>query len=404
MSTAALDDIEPFAPEHRADPHPIYDRLRAEDPIHHDPDDFWILTRYADCEAILRDPRWSSNPTHARVQRPIEERSAREAVAELDFPVLLFMDPPDHTRLRKLVSKAFTPRSVERLRPRIQQLVDELLDRAVERQGMELIADLAYPLPVTVICELLGVPTEDQHLFGPWSSDASRLLDGEIDADTMQRGMVAVMQLLNYFNDVFADRRAHPRDDLLSALLAAEEEGDKLSETELRAITLLLFIAGHETTMNLIGNGMLALLRHRSQFERLSTDPSLAPSAIEELLRYDGPVHLTGRVALEDVEVGGHRFEAGESVVTLVAAANRDPARFTDPHRLDVARPDNHHLTFSQGIHYCLGAALARVEGQVAIGTMARRFPTIELETTDPQYRDHFVLRGLRELQLGIPS
>jgi hypothetical protein len=404
MTEVDLDSFDPFAPEHRADPYPRYDYLRTNDPVHRDPEGNWILTRYADCEAILRDPRWSSDPSHARNPRPVEEMSAREAMSGLDFPVLLFMDPPDHTRLRKLVSKAFTPRSVERLRPRIQSLVDAHLDAAAEQGGMELIADLAYPLPVTVICELLGVPAADQNSFGPWSSDASRLLDDEIDDETSQRGLIAVMQLLNYFNALFDERRAHPRDDLLSALLAAEEEGDKLSETELRSITLLLFIAGHETTMNLIGNGMLALLRNREQYELLSADSSLAASAVEELLRYDGPVHLTGRIPLEDIEVGGHRFEAGEQVVTLVAAANRDPARFEAPDRLDLRRTDNHHLTFSQGIHYCLGAALARLEGQVAIGTLARRFPDIELETTDPQYRDHFVLRGLRELRLGLPG
>jgi len=405
MADIALEGFDPFAPEYRADPYPRYNYLRTNDPIHHDPDDFWILTRHADCEAILRDQRWSSNSAHARNPRPAEAQSVRETVAAgLDFPILLFLDPPDHTRLRKLVSKAFTPRSVERLRPRVESLVDEFLDGAAERGGMELIGDLAYPLPVTVICELLGVPADDQHLFGPWSSDASRLLDDEIDDETAQRGLLAVMQLLNYFNGLFDERRAHPRDDLLSALLAAEEEGDKLSETELRSITLLLFIAGHETTMNLIGNGMLALLHNRAQFDLLCADPSLAPGAVEELLRYDGPVHLTGRVPLEDIEVGGHPFEAGEQVVTLLAAANRDPARFDSPDDLDIRRTDNHHLTFSGGIHYCLGAALARLEGQVAMGAIAQRFPDIELETTDPQYRDHFVLRGLRELRLGIPG
>jgi cytochrome P450 len=398
-----LDNFDPFAPEHRVNPYPRYNSLRTLDPVHLDPEGFWILTRHADCEAVLRDSRWSSNSSHARDQRPIEEQSMREVMAAgFDFPVLLFMDPPDHTRLRKLVSKAFTPRSVERLRPRIQSLVDGFLDEAEARGGMELIQDLAYPLPVTVICEMLGVPSADQHLFGPWSSDASRLLDDEIDDDTAQRGLLAVMQLLNYFNDLFDERRADPQDDLLTALLAAEEEGDKLSDTELRATTLLLFIAGHETTMNLIGNGMLALLRNRAQYELLHADPTLASSAVEELLRYDGPVHLTGRVALEDLHVAGRRFEAGEQVVTLVAAANRDPARFDRPDELDIRRADNHHLTFSQGIHYCLGAALARVEGQVALGTIARRFPDLELVTTDPQYRDHFVLRGLRELDLRL--
>ncbi len=396
-----LSDFDPFTPEHRANPYPIYRYLREHDPIHRTPEGHWILTRFADCEAILRDPRWSSNAAHARDSRPEEERSVREYM-NLDCPVLLFMDPPDHTRLRKLVSKAFTPRAVERLRPRVQTLVDDLLDGAQERGEMELISELAYPLPVTVICELLGVPAEDQHLFGPWSSDASRLLDDDIGEETAQRGLVSVMELLNYFNALFDERRARPRDDLLSALIAAEEEGDTLSDTELRATTLLLFIAGHETTMTLIGNGMLALLRNRDQFDALGRDPSLAASAAEELLRYDGPVHLTGRIPLDDIEVGGHRFEAGEQVVTLVAAANRDPARFDAPDDLDITRTDNHHLTFSQGIHYCLGAALARLEGQVALGTIARRFPDLELETTDPQYRDHFVLRGLRELRLGV--
>jgi cytochrome P450 len=405
VNELTIDDLDPFSPENWADPYPLYDALRASDPIHRDPEfGTWILTRYADCEAILRNPRWSSDRSHARNKRPVEEMSMRESIGELDFPVLLFMDPPDHTRLRKLVSKAFTPRSVERLRPRVEEIVDARLDEAAERGGMELIADLAYPLPVTVICELLGVPSEDQHLFGPWSSDASRLLDGDLDEATTQQGMVATMQLLNYFNDLFEERRREPQDDLLSGLVAAESEGDRLSETELRAITILLFIAGHETTMNLIGNGMLALLRNRSQYELLSADPSLAVGATEEILRYDGPVHVTGRVALDDLEVGGHAFEAGEQVVTHVAAANRDPARFDDPTRLDIQRPDNHHLTFSGGIHYCLGAALARLEGQIALGALASRFPDIELETTEPTYRDHFVLRGLRELQLAIPT
>lgn len=396
---------DPFAPENWNDPYPLYDELRSTSPIFQDPEfGTWILTRYADCEAILRNPRWSSDPSHARNKRSIEEMSTREAIGELDFPILLFMDPPDHTRLRKLVSKAFTPRSVERLRPRVQELVDGLLDEAEARGGLELIHDFAYPLPVTVICELLGVPASDQHLFGPWSSDASRLLDGDLDEETTQRGLMATMQLLNYFNDLYDERRAAPRDDLLSALVAAEEEGDKLSDVELRATTLLLFIAGHETTMNLIGNGLLALLRNRGEYERLCADPSLAPSAVEELLRYDGPVHVTGRIALDDIEVGGHLFEAGEQVVTHLAAANRDPARFDEPARLDITRPENHHLTFSGGIHYCLGAALARLEGQVALASIARRFPDIELETTDPQYRDHFVLRGLRELRLALPN
>ncbi len=210
------------------------------------------------------------------------------------------------------------------------------------------------------------------------------------------------MNIIGYFNELFEQRRRAPRDDLVSALLAAEEEGDKLTEEELRSITLLLFIAGHETTMNLIGNGMKALLEHRDQFDRIVADPSLVPAAIEELLRYDGPVHLTGRIATQELEIGGRRFQPGEQVVVLLAAANRDPERFDDPDRLDVGRADNHHLTFSHGIHYCLGASLARVEGQVAIGSLVRRFPDMQLVTDEPKYRDHFVLRGLRELRVAV--
>jgi cytochrome P450 len=259
---------------------------------------------------------------------------------------------------------------------------------------------LAYPLPLIVICELMGVPVEDRQQFEGWSSDATRLLDGDIDEETMQRGVVAAMYFINYFNTLFEARRAEPRDDLVSGLLAVEESGDVLTEEELRSIVLLLFLAGHETTMNLIGNGLFAFMQHRGQWDRLVADRSLAPSAVEELLRYDGPVHVTGRVATEDLEVGGQLFTKGTQVVTLLAAANRDPKRFPDPDRLDIGRTDNQHLAFSHGIHYCLGAALARLEGQVVFDTLAARFPSLHL-AVDPdevEYREHFVLRGLKAL------
>src|SRR3546814_709150 len=267
-----------------------------------------------------------------------------------------------------------------------------MLDTA-DPAGFELIDTIGFPLPVTVICELLGIPAEDRHLFGPWSADASRMIDGEIDDATMQRGLMAFMQIINYLNGIFEERRANPRDDLLSALLAAEEEGEKLNEEELRTTVVLLFIAGHETTTNLIGNGTVALLRNRDQWDRLVADPSLAPSAVEELLRYDGPVHLTARTATVPSVVGGVEVEPGQGVVTLLAAANRDPERFPDPDRLDISRSDNQHLTFSHGIHYCLGAALARVEGQEVFKAITQRFPTLEL-VEEPVHRDHFILRG----------
>jgi cytochrome P450 len=390
-------------PEVRRDPHPLYHRLRARSPILFQPDlDEFLLTGWADCEAVLRDVRFSSNPAHQRQTRPIEDRTFREQIAQAgDISTLLFLDPPDHTRIRGLVSKAFTPRRVEALRPRIAQICAGLLDDAAERGSLDVVADLGYVLPVTVICELLGVPTEDRDQFGPWSSDASRLLDGHIDDATLQRGVLGLMRIVNYLNHLFDERRARPSDDLISALLAAEESGDTLSEDELRSIVLLLFIAGHETTMNLIGNGTWALLRHPDQLDRLRRDPTLIGSAIEELLRFDGPVHVTARIATEDVEVAGQPVEAGQTLILLLAAANRDPTMFPDPDRLDIARTDNRHLTFSHGIHYCLGAALARAEGQIAIGQLVSRFDRIE-PLEEPTYRDHFVLRGLNSLRLSV--
>jgi cytochrome P450 len=389
--------------ELRRDPHPLYHLLRERQPIlGPSRTGELLLTRWADCEAVLRDPRFSSNPRHQKTDLPLAERSFREQIAASgDINTLLFLDPPDHTRIRGLVSKAFTPRTVERLRPHIAEICDGILDDAAERGSLDVVADLGYVLPVTVICEMLGVPTDDRDQFGPWSSAASRLLDGFLDDETMNAGMLAMMQLLNYLNQLFDERRAHPGDDLISGLIAAEEQGDRLSEEELRSIVLLLFVAGHETTMNLIGNGTWALLGHPDQLGRLRDDPSLIGSCVEELLRFDGPVHLTGRVATCDLEVAGRTIPQGQAVVTLLAAANRDPAQYDEPDRLDIGRADNRHLTFSHGIHYCLGAALARAEGQVAIGSLVRRFPKIEATET-PTYREHFVLRGLDSLQVSV--
>lgn len=383
-------------PEEWPDPHPHYHRMRSATPILSIPEwDEYVFTRWEDCERILRDPTMSSDPESRRLEVPFMEFGEG-----MERPrSMLLMDPPDHTRLRRLVSKAFTPRAVEQLRPHVAELAAGMLDE-VDASGFDLISSVGFPLPVTVICELLGVPAEDRHLFGPWSSDASRMLDADLDEATIQRGVMAFMQLVNYLNGIFEERRAAPRDDLLSALLAAEEEGDRLSEEELRATVVLLFVAGHETTMNLIGNGTVALLRQRDQWDRLVADPSLTPGAVEEVLRFDGPVHLTGRTATVPTTIGGVMVEPGQGLVTLLAAANRDPERFPDPDRLDVTRPDNQHLTFSHGIHYCLGAALARLEGQEVFKQLTQRFPTLEL-TEEPLHREHFVLRGYRAVSVA---
>jgi cytochrome P450 len=379
-----------------ADPYPVYREVRAAAPIISVPaEDEIVALRWADCERVLRDPTFSSNVAHRRLQKV-----DLATPTSLGLPILLFMDPPDHTRLRQLVSRAFTPRTVEQLRPHVAELIDGILDDVDAASGFDLIESVAYPLPVTVICELLGVPVADQHLFGPWSHDASRMLDGDLAQDVLNAGLAAVMNIVGYLNELFAERRAVPQDDLVSALLAVEEEGDRLTETELLSIVLLLFVAGHETTMNLIGNGTVALLRSRDQWRALCADPGLAQSAVEELLRFDGPVHVTQRFATQPSTVGGVDLEPGQGVICQLAAANRDPARFDHPDDLDIARPDVQSLTFSHGIHYCLGAALARLEGQEVFKALTRRLPDLDL-AEEPVHRDHFVLRGFKAIHLS---
>jgi pimeloyl-[acyl-carrier protein] synthase len=314
---------------------------------------------------------------------------------------MLFRDPPDHTRLRTLVSKAFTPRVIEGLRPHIQQIVDGLLDRVRDRRAMDLIADLAFPLPVIVISEMLGVPAADRDRFRQWSLDVARSLDAialPVGPEVIERGNAARRALADYFRGLIAERRRRPQADLLSGLIAAEEQGDTLSQAELLATCVLLLVAGHETTVNLIGNGMLALLRHPAELRKLGAEPALLPSAVEELLRWDSPVQRTGRITATDVELGGTLIPKGALVSAVLGAANRDPAHFPEPDRLDLARPDNRHLAFGWGIHFCLGAPLARVEGQIAIGALARRLPGLALATDRPEWRESSALRGLRAL------
>src|SRR2546428_6436627 len=316
---------------------------------------------------------------------------------------MLVRDPPDHTRLRSLVNKAFTPRVVEALRPHIQDIVDGLLKNVAGQGSMDLVEDFAYPIPVIVICEMLGVPVEDRERFKEWGLAIARGLDTILlppDSDVPQRSAAARHALGEYFRALIAERRASPRGDLLSALIAAEEAGDKLSEDELLATCILLLVAGHETTVNLIGNGTLALLRHPHELRRLRESPGLIASAVEELLRYDGPVQRTARIPSEDVTIGGRTIGKGEMVLPFIGAADRDPAQFPDPDRLDLARTDNRHIAFGWGMHFCLGAPLARVEGQIAIDALVRRLPKLELVTDEPEYRESLTLRGLKTLQV----
>jgi cytochrome P450 len=394
--------VDPFPAEYRADPYPLYDWVRENDPVHRAPDGNWVLVRYPDASMVLRDPRFSNNP--AWLGPEVLEQMGASPIRQVGSRLMMFLDPPDHTRLRSLVSQAFTPKVVEGLRPRIQALVDELLDDVVDRGEIDVLGDLAYPLPTIVICELLGVPLADRELFKDWSADASRLLDGYLEPETQTQGLAAGMHLASYFTELIEKRRADPRDDLLTALIAAEQAGERLTHEELLTTATLLLLAGFETTMNLVGNGMLVLLQHPDELARLRHDPSLDRTAIEELLRFEGPVHITARIATTDVEVGGQLIRKGEQAAVVLAAANRDPVQFPDPNRLDVGRTDNRHLAFAAGPHYCLGAALARIEARAAVATLVRRFPDLQLVTTEPRWRDHFVIRGLKELRVAFTA
>jgi len=410
-ATAAVDDepleFNPFLPEMRVDPYPLYHRLRSRDPVHQSFPGVWILTRYADCVAVLRDPgRFSNDSRNSELYQAFRAARGREPTIMEDTAgrTMLFIDPPDHTRLRNLVNKAFTARRIEALRPHVREIVKGLLDdiEASGRDTFDLVNEVAYPLPVTVICEMLGVPSQDWEQFHRWSSALVVTLDPVMSDEVLGPANEAALAFADYFTGLLTDRRAHPRDDLLTAMIAAEDRGERLTEQELLAMCILLLIAGHETTVNLIGNGMLALLRHRDQLERLTTNPSLIRSATEEFLRYDSPVQFLGRTLMEDVEIGGRLIRKGEQVVPVIGAANRDPEQYSEPDMLDIGRPDNRHLSFGGGIHFCLGAPLARAEGQITIAELARRFPNLELATETFERRETVTLRGLRSLPVAL--
>jgi cytochrome P450 len=402
--------FDPFDPSWSSDPWPLYADLRHRAPIHRNELGFWVVSRHADCLSILRDRRVSSNSMNVAnegLPRGIRRRDGDDsamAAAMVEMRPFLFRDPPDHTRLRGLVSKAFTPKVVEALRSRTQQIVDELLDEAVEAGEVDLVESLAHPLPVRVICDLLGVPVEDQALFTVWSAALARGLDPDflLTQEVMDARAEAVIQFSQYFFGLLADRKANPGDDLLSRLAVAEEDGAMLSEAEMLSTCILLLVAGHETTVNLIAGGTLALLHHPDELERFRRDPSVHRSGIEEMLRFVSPVQLTGRVCMEDLELGGVQFRAGEFVMVLLASGNRDADQFPEPDRFDVARSPNNHLGFGFGIHHCLGAPLARMEAQVALASLVARAPELMLAADVIAYKSNIVLRGMEALPVAL--
>ncbi len=372
----------------RANPYEVYERLRRENPIHRMRlINAWALTGYDDALDILQDHRRFSSGENKLEYAP--------------YRTMLDLDPPDHTRLRSLVSKAFTPRAVAALGPRIQEIVEELLDDLADRDSFDLISDFAFPFPVIVIAEMLGIPAEDRDKFNVWSNDIALAVEPILSGEEIVRVERASDEIIEYFEGIIEQRRMEPRDDMLSALLAAEEEGDRLSHDELLGTLMLLLVAGNETTRSLIGNGMLALLKNPDELQRLREDSDLLGSAIDEMLRYDSPVQIIIRVVLEDTEFKGKRFRAGQKVIILVGAANRDPTVFADPGALDIGRQEKSHISFGRGIHYCLGSPLALLEARVAFANLIERFSSIEL-VTEPEFRDQIVLRGVESLRIRV--
>jgi cytochrome P450 len=391
--------FDPFDPAFIADPYPFYHRLRETAPVFKTPVGFWLLSRYDDVAFAVRDKRFGKDFIGNVERRYGAHRLKEPAVASLGRTMLV-LDPPDHTRLRGLVTKAFTARRVADMRPKIEALVNAQLDRVADKGSMDVIQDLAHRLPVIVICDMLGIPEEHRTLFLAGSNVSGRILDPvpmtreELDAANAETTAAGV-----YFEQLCELRRRDPQDDLTSELVAAEEAGDRLTSEELRANIGLLFGAGHETTSNLIGNGLLALHRQPDQWERLKKDPSLIAGAVDELLRFDSSVQVTGRVTSTEVEVGGITIPAHDSVVMLLGAANRDPAQYADPDRLDVTRNNVRPMSFGGGIHHCLGAQLARLEAELAFTALVTRMPNLEFPEKDhPAWRRSFTLRGLTKL------
>ncbi|MEV6980128.1 cytochrome P450 [Sphaerisporangium sp. NPDC051017] len=395
--------FDPWNPEFVAHPYDVYRELRATAPVSFfEPTGQWLVARHEDVNAALRDRRLGRSYLHVASH----EEFGRAAEPEFQEPFwrvvragMLDVEPPVHTRLRRLVSKAFTPRMVEELRPRVRRIAGELVDAFVERGGGDLIAEVAEPLPVTVIAEMLGVPESDRHLLRPWSADICGMYELNPSDEAAHTAVRAASEFSDYLAGLAAARRADPGDDLISALAQVVDEGDRLTEEELIGTCVLLLNAGHEATVNVTGNGWWSLFRNPAELERLRADLSLLPSAMEELMRYDTPLQMFERWVLQDITIGGVEIPKGVEVALLFGSANRDPEVFADPDRLDVGRTDNPHISFGAGIHFCLGAPLARVELAESFGALLRTAPKLEL-VEEPAWKPNYVIRGLESLKV----
>ncbi|MFZ5813962.1 MAG: cytochrome P450 [Bacillota bacterium] len=391
--------IDPRSVEFAQNPYPTYAWLRREEPVYYiEPLKLYWVTRYADVSQVLTDPRFGKRNPTAPQMPPLPPEYQK--LAEIP-PSLILQDPPDHTRLRGLVSKAFTPKAVERLRGRIEAIAHELLDRVQGEGRMDLVADFAFPLPATVIAEMLGVPRDNLPRFHQWSRDFIRSGDASQAhlPGVREAGLKAQVEMAYFFEELARQRRAAPEDDMISALVQVEEQGERLSMGELVSTCILLLIAGHETTTNLIGNGVLTLLTHPEQLGWLRAHPEAMGTAVEELLRYESPVQRFGRFVQEDLELGGRELKRGAHVSVLFASANRDEAVFANPDELDLTRDPNPHLAFGKGIHFCLGAPLARIEGPVALRVLLERMPNLRLDPDSAyEWAPQTLVRGLRRL------
>ena len=395
---ASLSLVRLLEQEVLANPYPLYHRLRAEDPVHWDRFlHTWVVTRYVDVINVLHS--FSADRTPTPAQLTAMGLSGLNPIAEVMVKQMLFMDAPAHTRLRGLASVAFTPSKVRALRGHIQEIADKLLDRVVPLGQMDVIADFAAPMPAIVTAEMLGVPTEDHGNLKKWSSDFAEMLGNfQHNPDRIPRVLESTNRLVDYFKDAINKMRQNPREGLIHSFMTAELDGDRLSEEEIVANCIVTMVGGQETTTNLIGNGLLTLLRNRAQLEQLRGDPILIGSAVEELLRYESPSQHTGRIARQDVKMDGKIIRKGQAVMAIMAAANRDPERFPDPDTLVLDRADNKHVSFGWSSHFCFGAPLARMEGQIAFETLLRRLPNMQLATEELTWRTNSGLRGLTSL------
>lgn len=391
-------------PEVLANPYPLFRRLRTEDPVHWDPFlHAWVVTRYKDVVTVLHYHSAERTPTPE--QLAAMGLASLNPIAEIMVKQMLFLDPPAHTRLRSLASQAFTPQRVEVLRGHIREIANRLLDKIESKGCMDVIADLAEPLPCIVTAEMLGVPVEDHQQLKAWSQDFAEMLGNfQHNPDRARRVLKSVLEMADYFRSAMREQRARPRGGLVSSLMNAQIDGDRLTEEEVIANSIVTMVGGQETTTNLIGNGALALFRNPDQLEKLRSDLSLIPSAVEELLRYESPSQHTARLAPEDTILGGKPIQKRQAVIAVMAAGNRDPERFPDPDRLDITRTDNRHLAFGWGAHFCFGAALARIEGQTAFELMLRRLPNWALDPAPLVWRSNLGLRGLKALPVTFKN